>query len=103
MKGNSIIEKSTNSPAPQGMEILPLQDLGWLMMIILVMLAAVLAQVYAYIPKFRRRQSSDLAQRNDLCYRCKYFNNNLYLKCALHPGTVLTEASVDCKDYCQKD
>ncbi len=35
------------------------------------------------------------------CSRCQYFNNNYYLKCALHPVTVMTEQAVNCKDYCQ--
>jgi hypothetical protein len=32
------------------------------------------------------------------CDRCKYFNSNLYLNCALHPTTVLSEAAIDCED-----
>jgi hypothetical protein len=33
------------------------------------------------------------------CGRCRYFNNNYYIKCAIHPSNVLTERSVDCRDY----
>ena len=33
------------------------------------------------------------------CNRCRYFNNNYYIKCAVHPSNVLTERSFDCRDY----
>jgi hypothetical protein len=103
MKGKPIVERSTNAPAQQGIEFIPSQDLAWLMLMSLVMLSAVMAQVYAYVPKLGRRQSAGSKSRHeDMCHRCQYFNNNLYLKCAIHPGTVLTEASIDCKDYCPK-
>lgn len=33
------------------------------------------------------------------CQRCQYFHANTSLKCAIHPSTVMTEASDDCRDY----
>jgi hypothetical protein len=36
-----------------------------------------------------------------ICDRCEYFNNNHFLKCALHPVTVLTKESASCRDYQQ--
>ncbi len=33
------------------------------------------------------------------CMRCQYFNNNLYIKCAVNPSTVLSEQAKDCTDY----
>jgi hypothetical protein len=30
------------------------------------------------------------------------FNNNRYLRCALHPVTGMTEQAVNCRDYCPK-
>jgi hypothetical protein len=33
------------------------------------------------------------------CRRCRFFNNNFYLKCAVHPDTVLTSEAKDCPDY----
>jgi hypothetical protein len=33
------------------------------------------------------------------CYRCRFFNNNAYLKCAVHPCTVLTSQAKNCSDY----
>jgi hypothetical protein len=103
MKGKSIVERSASAPVQQGIEFHPSQDLAWLVVMSLVTISAVMAQVYAYVPKLRRRESSGSTSRHEaMCHRCKYFNNNLYLKCAIHPGTVLTEASIDCKDYYPK-
>jgi hypothetical protein len=103
MRGQPIVQKSSNITTGQASNSIPASDLTWLVLMMLVMLSAVVAQIYAYIPKFRQRQSSKMTQRHETtCHRCKYFHNNLYLKCALHPDTVLTEASIDCTDYCSK-
>ncbi|QNP28565.1 hypothetical protein [Cylindrospermopsis curvispora] len=36
------------------------------------------------------------------CKNCKFFSNNHYLKCAVKPDIVLTEAAIDCSEYCPK-
>lgn len=36
------------------------------------------------------------------CKKCQYFNNNYFLKCAVHPSIALTQEAVDCSDYCPK-
>jgi hypothetical protein len=36
---------------------------------------------------------------NVSCHRCRFFNNNSYLKCAVHPCTVLTSEAKNCSDY----
>ena len=33
------------------------------------------------------------------CRNCRFFNNNHYLKCAVHPSTVLTKQALNCSDY----
>lgn len=33
------------------------------------------------------------------CRKCYFFNNNGYLKCAVHPNKVLTKNAEDCHDY----
>jgi hypothetical protein len=33
------------------------------------------------------------------CHRCQYLGNDSYLRCALHPSTVLTKEAIDCQDY----
>ena len=54
---------------------------------------------------FKREQSASNFKPPDEvpCYHCRYFNNNPYLKCALHPTNVLTEGLIDCVNYHPKD
>ena len=33
------------------------------------------------------------------CNNCQFFNNNYYLKCAVHPSTALTKQALNCSDY----
>ena len=33
------------------------------------------------------------------CLRCHYFSLNPYVKCTLHPHSVLTNEAIDCQDY----
>ncbi|MEH2131729.1 MAG: hypothetical protein V7K86_14075 [Nostoc sp.] len=34
------------------------------------------------------------------CRSCRFFTNNHYLYCTVHPSIVLTEQALDCSDYC---
>jgi hypothetical protein len=34
------------------------------------------------------------------CRNCRFFTNNHYLYCTVHPSIVLTEQALDCSDYC---
>lgn len=45
------------------------------------------------IPKF-----SDNSTQNK-CTKCRFFDNNHYLKCAVHPNTVLKKQAQNCLDY----
>jgi hypothetical protein len=33
------------------------------------------------------------------CKNCRFFQQNSYLKCAVHPYTVLTKEATNCSDY----
>lgn len=33
------------------------------------------------------------------CKKCRFFSSNPYLRCAVHPCTVLTEKAMHCSDY----
>jgi len=33
------------------------------------------------------------------CRTCRFFINNQYLKCAVHPSTVLKQQAINCPDY----
>lgn len=34
------------------------------------------------------------------CRNCRFFKNNPYLQCAVHPATALTADAANCSDYC---
>ncbi|MDF5736152.1 MULTISPECIES: hypothetical protein [unclassified Nostoc] len=36
------------------------------------------------------------------CKNCQFFNNNHYLKCAVHPAIALTQQALNCCDYMPK-
>lgn len=36
------------------------------------------------------------------CENCQFFNNNYFLKCAVHPTTALTKQALNCSDYSPK-
>jgi hypothetical protein len=59
---------------------------------------AIAVLIYAYRSK-RQQESFPPKQSQAICDRCEYFNDNHFLKCAIHPATVLTEESADCLDY----
>jgi hypothetical protein len=59
------------------------------------------AAIASYIsPKARQPSANVRSDSKVMCHSCKYFHNNLYLNCTLHPSSVMTERAVDCKDYC---
>lgn len=37
------------------------------------------------------------------CTNCRFFQNNFYLKCAVHPHKVMSTEAKDCPDYWPKD
>ncbi|MEG3849223.1 hypothetical protein QT971_17765 [Microcoleus sp. herbarium19] len=37
------------------------------------------------------------------CRNCQYFSGNHHLKCAVHPGDVLTKKAINCSDYSPQD
>jgi hypothetical protein len=67
----------------------------------LIIMSTIGILIYACIPK-RKQPSSRLKIASKIaCSHCQFFYNNHFLKCALHPVTVMTEEAVDCKDYCK--
>ena len=36
------------------------------------------------------------------CKNCQFFNNNYFLKCAVHPAIALTKQALNCSDYSSK-
>lgn len=36
------------------------------------------------------------------CKKCRFFSNNPYIKCAVHPYMALTQKAINCSDYWSK-
>ncbi|WP_309739142.1 hypothetical protein [Chamaesiphon sp. OTE_20_metabat_361] len=66
----------------------------------IAVLTALAVSAYACISRYRQKSNGRVAAPKALCHSCTYFNNNLYLNCALHPSKVLTQSAIDCVDYC---
>ncbi|AFY92628.1 hypothetical protein Cha6605_1459 [Chamaesiphon minutus PCC 6605] len=67
------------------------------------MLSTIAAIGYICVFKLQQSALSFKSQAEVPCHRCRYFNNNLYLKCAIYPEIVFTERSIDCVNYYPKD
>jgi hypothetical protein len=37
------------------------------------------------------------------CSRCQFFTGNYTLKCVVHPTSALTEAAINCSDFCSQN
>jgi hypothetical protein len=102
MVAKSIAISSSNSllPPPLGSEMFaPLLPMLTIVLSI-VMLLAIAARIDIYLHSNFPLSVGLKTHPNVGCQRCQYFSRNRYLKCALHPSTVLTEQAVDCIDYC---
>lgn len=101
VKSKSIVTASSNSlpPSDRGMETLSTVDTVSLILMSFVILSSIAAAIYACIPKLMQPSFRPKLNNKVPCYECQYFSHNPYLKCALHPDTVLTDRSVDCRDY----
>jgi hypothetical protein len=106
-KSTTVIEASNSLlPSQRRMDNLdpafPTPHILWGTIGSLVIISTIGGLIYAYL--FNRKQNSFRGNPPDriICSRCQYFNNNNFLKCALHPARVLTEQAIDCIDYDQK-
>jgi|GEM_PF-1212776 len=44
----------------------------------------------------------ELSSAKISCYKCQYFERNMYLPCAVNPTIALKPEAKDCKDFCPK-
>ncbi|WAL59144.1 hypothetical protein [Thermocoleostomius sinensis] len=66
---------------------------------------ALLLRIIALKLQAEHKQVIDTLKYTDKvpCRNCRFFSNNSYLKCAVHPSDVLKETAIDCSDYCPKN
>jgi hypothetical protein len=98
MAAKSITIQPSNSPPPSPRKIE--MDTAFQIVMGLMILSTIGMLIHTCIPKGRQRFSSFKLPPKNPCFRCQYFSNNSYLKCALHLETALTGQAVDCRDYC---
>ena len=75
-------------------------DTAFQIIMSLMILSTIGILIHTYISKGWQHFFSSKPPPQTLCHRCRYFSDNRYLKCALHPETALTEQAIDCRDYC---
>jgi hypothetical protein len=98
MKTKSITIQPSNLPAPSQQRIENL-DTALLLTTSLMIFSAICILIYAYFSKSRKYSSNFNLLHSVPCRRCKYFSNNVHLKCTIHPTTAMTKQAIDCRDY----
>ncbi|MEL6457160.1 MAG: hypothetical protein AAFQ91_02745 [Cyanobacteria bacterium J06621_15] len=85
---------------PYSNEITPLQ-IG----LAIIPVAFVIALTFLFFKQVKYRkelynQAVALKRLSSVpCYKCRFFNNNPQLPCAVQPGIALNEEAFNCKDY----
>jgi hypothetical protein len=85
-------------PRKQEFEIPPIVRVLFIIVIVFATCSTIIATIYDYLAKWLRHVL-DFNFYGIKCDRCQYLDCNPHLKCAIHPSTVLTHQSVNCKDY----
>jgi hypothetical protein len=102
----SIQPSDSSSLGPNGDPISSGIDPVLLTMIALIFSSTIAllmgTMTWAYHRKSRQKDAYLRLIRPSPCQRCQYFYPHTPLKCAIHPSTVMTEASDDCRDYMPK-
>jgi hypothetical protein len=68
------------------------------------MLWAIAVMAYLSLSKTKRESTRNtefnLIQVHKVpCRQCRFYTNNPYLKCAVHPMSAMTKQAIDCSDY----
>lgn len=84
-------------PSQRGTDNLPALDTS--LIYFHLIFGAVIASAYACIAIQKKHSSRLQPHHKVLCSHCHYFSGNPYLRCSVHPNTVMTEQAVGCADY----
>jgi hypothetical protein len=94
-----VATQSSNSIVPSQREIKTLSALDPAFSLTsLVVVSAIGVAIYADIFKRSDRALALKQSQEIMCRRCEFFSDNHYLKCTLHPTTVLTAQAINCRD-----
>jgi hypothetical protein len=100
-----LVEIPPSSPSPitpQNSSNFPLIGEAFLAAIIFFVSAILIGPISNYLFKNRSYLFNFGSYKKPICHQCnncQYFESNPYLKCSVHPLTVLTEDAIDCIDY----
>lgn len=87
-------------PGYRGTKTVSVPDVGLLIVVSVSLIWAIAAAIHPFIPKRVQQRLFRLkSPHKALCHQCRYFGHNAYLKCTVHPSTVLTEQALNCLDY----
>lgn len=94
---HSVHDISTGKPTFYD-NALPIVPIGFLVF------WAIVAWVFLDIPKSLQRGKFLQSQHQKFrCRGCRYFTDNPYIQCAVHPKTALTEQAKECSDFRDRD
>ena len=79
--------------SPASLQTIPL------ILVATVTIASLSIAVYKWLPKLTKPSFSRKPPTIVSCLSCRYFSPNPYIKCTLHPYSVLTNEAIDCQDY----
>ena len=65
----------------------------------ILMIASISIAIYKWLSKPIKPSFSSKSLASIPCFCCHYFSPNPYIKCTLHPTSVLTDEAIDCQDY----
>lgn len=96
-----LIEIQPSNSIPSNQKAIELRpaDITFFIILNLALLAAIAIPIYAFITKRKRASFGLKPPPKSICHCCQYFSDNRYLKCALHPVTVMTEETMNCADH----
>lgn len=94
---NSIHNTSVEQPTLYD-TVVPIVPVGFLLF------WAIVAWVFLDIPKsLQRGKLLQNRHQKFRCRGCRYFAENPYIPCAVHPSTALTEQAKECSDFVERD
>ncbi len=97
-----IVPFSPAPIAPQKPSNLLFISEAFFVVTIFLIFSILIAPVSNFLFKNRRYLFNFKSYKKVACHQCntcQYFGSNPYLKCSIHPITVLTEDAIDCIDY----
>ena len=79
--------------SPASLQTIPL------LLVATITIASISIAIYKWLSKLIKPSFSPKPLSLVPCLGCHYFNPNPYIKCTLHPNSVLTNEAINCQDY----